>query len=79
MYTINRAPKGYRIVKFSKDFDVERIYILDKSCDCPQGFRGYCRHRDILKEFIREKRIGKGYFLDWDTKKWHEPIGATEL
>lgn len=85
LYTIQNTVRDneYRIIKFDKDINIQSIYKIRAgrvlSCNCFQGNRNNCRHRDIFREFYREKRIGRGYFWNYEGRQWQQPIGETEL
>ena len=81
LYSLRKAPEGaegeFTILKFDRDFNLLSIYALTAdSCVCPQGSRGKpCRHRKLLPEFIAKGHTNDGWFLDWDTRQWREPLG----
>jgi len=74
-----------QVVKFNDDYDVESVYHLEPLkdgrffCYCPgHGHHGYCRHIDIQKKFMDEKKFNKGYLLEFETGKFFKMIGAFE-
>ena len=78
LYSLRTSPTGeFTILKFDRDYNLQSCYALSAaSCTCPQGERGKpCRHRKILPEFIAKGHTNDGWFLDWDTRLWREPIG----
>lgn len=79
-YNLKTQPNGsYGITKFTSDLEVESTYEVSLSeCDCPQGERGKtCRHQRMLPMFIALNRTDTEYFLDFDTKTWHQPLAAS--
>ena len=80
LYSLRKAPEGaegeFTILKFDRDFNLLSMYELTAdSCVCPQGSRGKpCRHRKLLPEFIAKGHTNDGWFLDWDTRQWREPL-----
>lgn len=66
----------YVFTKLDSDFDLLGRYSTSAhECDCPRGSKHTCRHREMLKWFLRDKHIGDGWFLDWSTRLWRRPIG----
>lgn len=79
LYSVRSAGEAqFTIMKFDRDFNLESVYALDaQSCACPQGARRKpCRHRKLLPEFIAKGHINDGWFLDWDTRLWREPLAG---
>jgi hypothetical protein len=71
LYNAKRVEDAYRITKFTDDLDVESSYITARdACECPAGHRDTCRHRQMLPNFLEAERIGTGWFLDWDNRRW---------
>ena len=67
------VPGAYVITKFDNEMNVERSYLVSNGeCACPRGAAHTCRHRDMLHKFKQYKHINDGWFLDWDTRIWHE-------
>lgn len=70
----------YTVVKFDALFNVESIYKVEAlkgghmSCPCFQGKFGRCRHRPLTILFDWENRTNKGWFYDWEEKKWYLPF-----
>lgn len=68
---------NFQITKFIDELDVESTYIVsDHGCECPQ-FQGRgktCRHMKMLPFFLELQREDTEYFLDFDTKTWHQPL-----
>jgi hypothetical protein len=74
LYSIYQRSGEYHIAKFDADLNCSSCYILSNgTCDCPQGHKPTCRHRKMLPLFLKEKHIGDGWFLDYDTKLWRKP------
>lgn len=66
-------PGAYIITKFDNHMEVESSYLVSNGeCACPRGHAHSCRHRDMLHKFRQYKHIDDGWFLDWDTRIWHE-------
>src|SRR6516165_8364409 len=67
------VPGAYVITKFDNEMNVERSYLVSNGeCACPRGAAHTCRHRDMLHKFKQYKHINDGWFLDWDTRIWHQ-------
>jgi|SRR5580704_4515061 hypothetical protein len=79
LYNCVTANGGYRITKFTHDYEVESSYIVSADgCDCPAGSRPVCRHRTMLPFFIDGEHIDDGWFFIWDTRQWLRPVGEAE-
>ena len=79
LYSLRTNPSGeFTILKFDRDYNLESLYALTaSSCTCPRGALGKpCRHRKLLPEFIAKGHTNDGWFLDWDTRLWKEPIAS---
>lgn len=71
-------PGAYIITKFDDEMNVESSYLVSNGeCACPRGSAHSCRHRDMLHRFKQYKHIGDGWFLDWDTRIFHN-IAVTQ-
>lgn len=81
IYSVRKQPNGnYTMVKFSDDYVVLAKYELNKlKCNCPQGAKGkHCKHITMLGLFESANHIGDGYFLDFHTRIWRDPIVGDE-
>lgn len=80
VYTVKRVLYTYTVIKFDSLFNMESLYVLKAlrngniSCPCFQGKFGRCRHRPLTIMFDTEGRTNKGWFYDWEEKKWYLPI-----
>ena len=77
LYTLHASPQPgeYIIQKFDTDYNVESVYALTLTeCQCPQGHKPKCRHRQMLGMFIAHKHIGDGWFLQWENRMWRRPL-----
>lgn len=71
----SNEPGTYIITKFDNHMNVVSSYLMSQSeCACPQGTRPQCRHRKMLPYFKKAKHIGDGWFLNYDTRQWVEPV-----
>lgn len=74
LYNMTTNSGEYVITKFTPDYKVEGRYVVSaQGCDCPAGSKPTCRHRKMLPMFLKDRHIGDGYFLDWDTRLWWQP------
>lgn len=65
-------PGAFIVTKFDENMEVESSYLVSNGeCACPRGSAHSCRHRDMLQRFRQHKHIGDGWFLDWDTRMFH--------
>jgi hypothetical protein len=72
-------PGAYIITKFDNDMNVESTYLVTNGeCACPRGSHPTCRHRKMLRDFVKQKHVDDGWFLDFDTKLWHQ-LPALEI
>jgi hypothetical protein len=73
--------RDYRITKFDEDWNVLSSYETSThGCECPQGHKASCRHREMLVMFQSAGHIDDGWLLDWHTRLWWEPSGdATNI
>lgn len=67
------------MVKFSDDLDVETIYEIELRrgryhCQCFQGNKETCRHREMLAIFIDQKQVDTGLLYDYDTGLWESAL-----
>jgi hypothetical protein len=63
------------ITKFDNDYNVQAVYVVSKSaCSGPDGHRPKCKHREMLGRFLANGHVDDGYFFDWDTRQWREPL-----
>jgi hypothetical protein len=70
-----QEPGQYLITKFDKYMNVESSYLVSHDeCACPQAHKPTCRHRKMLFVFKQAQHINDGWFLDWNTRKWIEPV-----
>lgn len=72
-------PKSFVITKFDEDLNIESTYgVSEVACECPQGHKATCRHRKMLPIFFNDRaiRLDTTWFLDYDTRQWHEPFQA---
>jgi hypothetical protein len=68
--------RDYRITKFDSDFNVLSSYETNvHGCQCPQGHKATCRHREMLVMFQSTGHVDDGWLLDWHTRLWWEPSG----
>ncbi len=75
LYNCKHADSGYRLTKFTKDYEVESSYVVSaEGCDCPAGIRPVCRHRTMLPFFLEHNHVDDGWFFIWDTRQWLRPI-----
>lgn len=75
LYNCKHADGGYRLTKFTKDYEVESSYVVSaEGCDCPAGIRPVCRHRTMLPFFLEHDHVDDGWFFIWDTRQWLPPI-----
>ena len=71
----SRTGPSFSITKFDSDLNPEITYSCTSvECDCPAGPKPTCKHRKMLGFFISEGRVNNGWFLDWDTRQWREPL-----
>lgn len=80
LYNLKTQLDGsYGIAKFTSGLEVESSYTVSISqCDCPQGERGKsCRHQRMLPLFLALNRVDTDFFLDFDTKTWHQPLAPS--
>lgn len=42
-------------------------------CTCFAGSKPTCRHRQMLRLFQAEDRVGKGWLYHFDNKQWYPP------
>ena len=81
LYSLRSTPKSgeWVVMTFDLDYEVESVYALSASeCMCPAGHRPTCRHRKMLPLFLQHNHVDDGWFLDWDTRLWRNPIGARD-
>ena len=75
LYNCKHADGGYRLTKFTKDYEVESSYVVSaEGCDCPAGIRPVCRHHTMLPFFLEHDHVDDGWFFIWDTRQWLPPI-----
>ncbi len=80
LYNCKHADGGYRLTKFTKDYEVESSYVVSaEGCDCPAGIRPVCRHRTMLPFFLEHEHVDDGWFFIWDTRQWLRPIKELEI
>ena len=72
-------PQSYKCTKVEND-KVETYYISEAGargqnlvCTCFAGNKPTCRHRQMLRLFQAEDKIGKGWLYHFDKKEWIEP------
>lgn len=71
----SNEPGTWIITKFDKYLNVQSNYLCSHNeCACPRGHAPTCRHRKMLHLFKNAKHIGDGWFLDFDTRQWIEPV-----
>lgn len=74
LYHIRTEDGTYRITKLDTDLNMESSYVVSaEACECPQGHKPTCRHRKMLPLMI--PRADTPWFLDYDTRQWHDPTG----
>jgi hypothetical protein len=79
LYNCKSVSDGYRITKFTRDYEIESSYIVSaEGCDCPAGARPVCRHRTMLPFFVEGNHVDDGWFFIWDTRQWLKPVGEAE-
>lgn len=71
------------MTKFDEDINPLENYVLavrgsQRGCDCPAGWRPTCRHRMMFDEFVKNQAIDKNLFLDYDNKRWVDPMANAE-
>lgn len=74
------ATGDFRIVKWDEDLNIQNIYQLYPGrggmyhCQCFQGGKPSCRHREMLKVFLYYEKVDSTTFLDFDRNFWVEPL-----
>ncbi len=76
LYQALASETSYIVKKFDEDFECLATYELaNGECDCPRGQTGKpCRHQKMLHEFINRGHVGDGWFLNYATKQWAQPV-----
>lgn len=67
---------GWKVLKFDEDFKQTETYLVDLNivaCTCMAGYRGTCRHREIVKLFRANDLVGSHRMYNFDKAKWFEP------
>ena len=75
LYNLRSASPGYRINKFDMDANFITSYNVSndtRTCTCPASLRPTCKHRKMI--YKMKDHIDDGWFLCWETQKWHRPI-----
>lgn len=73
--SIPSVPGSFRIGKFDRNLNLINHYVVNSlNCTCPQSHKPACKHRRMLMLFAEVGRIDTDYFLDHDTKTWHQPL-----
>lgn len=77
LYNIRETELGFRISKFDMDANFIISYeVADNgrkaTCTCPASQRPTCKHRKMIHKM--KDHIDDGWFLCWETQKWHRPI-----
>ena len=77
-YTINTAPGGFTCVAVDADLEFVKQYgitmegTMAGNCGCVAGHT-FCRHKKILVEFQKLKRIDSRWYYNIDRNKWKAP------
>jgi hypothetical protein len=70
-------PGQYIITKFilEQGMEVESSYLVStRDCACPRGTFRTCRHRNMLPYFRMKEHVDDGWFFEYNTRQWHEPV-----
>lgn len=78
LYNLRSTELGFKITKFDSDLNPESSYDMSLSgfgwtCTCPASHRKDCRHRKMAPVMV--DRVDTGWFYDFDTKLWCDPLG----
>jgi hypothetical protein len=76
LYRCDVANGAYTIRKFDEDYSLLSKYTTTSTtCDCPRAEHRTCRHRHtILPMFLAHEHVGDGWFLNFHTHQWIEPV-----
>lgn len=82
LYTVRRIGNVFHVKKFDEHFNYIKTYHVRQYrsyhylCDriCPQHEQPKCKHRTLVKIFIRKERVNKGWFYDWHLQLWEPPL-----
>lgn len=82
IYSVKSAPHPgtYSFTKFDGDLNPLTTYLVSSGeCNCPRGETGkQCRHRDMLRGFLKTKHIDDGWMWNHSTQQWIKPPAAIE-
>ena len=75
---VGKSQTVYEIRKFDEDFNCLATYsVTDSTCTCPRGeTKKPCRHTKMLH--VLSPKVDTGWFLNWETRQWHQPIDPCE-
>lgn len=73
-------PGTYVFTKFDQDLNALTTYLVSAGeCNCPRGETGkQCRHRDMLRGFIKTKHIDDGWLWNHSIQQWLRPTTAAQ-
>lgn len=82
IYSVKNSshPGIYTFTKFDQDLNPLTNYLVSSGeCNCPRGEIGkQCRHRDMLRGFLKTKHIDDGWMWNHSTQQWIKPPAAIE-
>lgn len=86
IYTIDEmagAEGVYAVIKCDEDYNQEEQYFVSEVgnemiCTCFAGGRPTCRHRQMLRKFQAEERVGQRWYYQFDKQKWIPPVTLEE-
>jgi hypothetical protein len=80
LYRCDANGEAYTIRKFDEDYNLLSKYTTTTTkCDCPRAEHKTCRHRHtILPMFLAHEHVGDGWFLNFHTHQWIEPVEEVE-
>lgn len=71
IYTVRKFDEGSGILV--ETYTVSEITESAMVCTCFAGGRPTCRHRQMLRLFQAEERVGQGWMYKYDAKIWVPP------
>lgn len=84
-YTVNANSEGYVCVATDKDANFVKQYQITtetgstslSNCECVAGHT-WCRHKKMVVEFNKLKRVNTRWYYNFDRNKWREPQKGSE-
>ena len=78
LYTVAKiASDAFHVIKYDSVLRWEELFYTVKMssrgnlfCDCQAGRRSDCRHRDMVRLFVKQLKVGSGELFNFDRQEW---------